>query len=138
MSMHAVTPWEFWQMRGLSQFCGLSELGSPTKPVAAVQSLNIVTQSGAKSVAVKVIQTMLDLVEMARPKVVQDGMFLVGIDIVKDKRTEVNVFSPGGLGSCQAHTRVDFVEEVIRDLERKAQYRPKHVTSTRNVGAGDS
>ena len=36
---------------------------------------------------------------------------------------EINVFSPGGLGSCQQLTGIDFTEEVIMDLERKAQYR---------------
>lgn len=30
---------------------------------------------------------------------VEDGMFFVGLDIVKDKLLELNVFSPGGLGS---------------------------------------
>ena len=47
---------------------------------------------------------------MVRPKLVADGMFLVGLDIVGDKLMEVNVFSPGGLGSCQSCTSVDFAQ----------------------------
>ena len=43
----------------------------------------------------------LQLAEIVRPKLVQDGMFLVGLDIVGDKLMEINVFSPGGLGSAQ-------------------------------------
>ena len=46
-------------------------------------------------------------------------MFLVGLDIVGDKLMEVNVFTPGGLGSCQALYDVDFAPAVIADLERK-------------------
>ena len=48
-------------------------------------------------------------------------MFLVGLDIVDDKLMEINVFTPGGLGSAQAATGVDFAEVVIRDLERKVE-----------------
>lgn len=79
--------------------------------------------SGGKGVEAEVTDKMLELVEMVRPKLVQDGMFLVGLDIVEDKLMEINVFSPGGLGSCQALTGVDFTETIIRDIERKAKYR---------------
>lgn len=79
--------------------------------------------SGGKGVEAEVTDQMLELVEMVRPKLVQDGMFLVGLDIVEDKLMEINVFSPGGLGSCKALTGVDFTETVIHDLERKAKYR---------------
>ena len=30
-----------------------------------------------------------------------NGMFLVGLDVVGGKLMEINVFSPGGLGSAQ-------------------------------------
>jgi glutathione synthase len=88
--------------------------------------------SGGKSVAAEVTDTMLELVEMVRPKLVQDGMFLVGLDIVDDKLVEINVFSPGGLGSAQAHTEVDFATEVIRDLERKVEYRSYYGSTMQN------
>jgi glutathione synthase len=57
-----------------------------------------------------------------RPKVVQDGMFLVGLDIVGDKLMEINVFSPGGLGSAQKFEKVNFTHAVIQALERKVDY----------------
>ena len=50
-------------------------------------------------------------------------MYLVGLDIVDDKLMEINVFSPGGLGSCQHITGVDFTDVIIQDLERKTRYR---------------
>ena len=64
----------------------------------------------------------LKLVEIVRPKLVQDGMFLVGLDIVGDKLMEINVFSPGGLGSAQRFEKVNFSHAVIHALERKVQY----------------
>jgi glutathione synthase len=64
----------------------------------------------------------LRLVEIVRPKLVQDGMFLVGLDIVGDKLMEINVFSPGGLGSAQRFEKVNFTHAVINALERKVQH----------------
>ena len=37
-------------------------------------------------------------------------MFLVGLDIVGDKLMEINVFSPGGLGSAQSFEGVNFAD----------------------------
>jgi glutathione synthase len=79
--------------------------------------------AGGSAEAVKVTDEMLQLVDAVRPKLLADGMFLVGLDIVGDKLMEVNVFSPGGLGSCQALYDVDFGPAVIEDLERKTRIR---------------
>ncbi|MDO5740767.1 MAG: glutathione synthetase [Ornithinimicrobium sp.] len=79
--------------------------------------------AGGKAEQVVVTAGMLALAEAVRPKLVADGMFLVGIDIVGDKLMEINVFSPGGLGSCQALYDVDFAPAVIEDLERKVAMR---------------
>lgn len=62
------------------------------------------------------------LSEMVRPKLVQDGMFLVGLDIVGDKLMEINVFTPGGLGSAQKLEGVNFTEAVLDALARKVEY----------------
>lgn len=89
--------------------------------------------TGGHSEAVEVTGSMLELVEMVRPKLVRDGMFLVGLDIVEDKLMEINVFSPGGLGSSQTHTGIDFTEIIIRDLERKTKYKVHYGTHIGNV-----
>jgi len=78
--------------------------------------------AGGKLAAAEVDDDALRIVEIVRPKIVQDGMFLVGLDIVGDKLMEINVFSPGGLGSAQKFTGVNFCRTVIRALERKVQY----------------
>ena len=70
----------------------------------------------------EITHAALDLVEMVRPKLVQDGMFLVGLDIVGDKLMEINVFSPGGLGSARKFEGVNFADAVIAALERKVGF----------------
>ncbi len=67
-------------------------------------------------------ETVLKVAEIVRPKLVQDGMFLVGLDIVGDKLMEINVFSPGGLGSAQKFEGVNFANAVLQALERKVEY----------------
>jgi glutathione synthase len=79
--------------------------------------------AGGKAEKVKVTDEMLAMVEVVRPKLVADGMFLVGLDIVGDKLMEINVFSPGGLGSAQALYEVNFAPAIIGELERKVNIR---------------
>ena len=64
----------------------------------------------------------LHVAEVVRPKLVQDGMFLVGLDVVGDKLMEINVFSPGGFGSAQKFEKVNFSHAVIDSLENKVEY----------------
>jgi glutathione synthase len=78
---------------------------------------------GGKAHRVKYTDEMDGLVDLVRPKLMTDGMFLVGLDIVGSRLMEVNVFSPGGLGSCERLYEVDFTEPVIEALERKVALR---------------
>ncbi|MFH1279132.1 MAG: glutathione synthase [Candidatus Eisenbacteria bacterium] len=78
--------------------------------------------AGGKLREAKIDDAALRIAEIVRPKIVQDGMFLVGLDIVGDKLMEINVFSPGGLGSAQKFEGVNFTNAVLHALERKVQY----------------
>ena len=78
--------------------------------------------AGGKLAPAEVTDKDLKIAEIVRPKLVQDGMFLVGLDIVGDKLMEINVFSPGGLGSARKFTRINFNKYVIGALERKVEY----------------
>jgi glutathione synthase len=78
--------------------------------------------AGGKLAEANVDDDALKIAEIVRPKLVQDGMFLVGLDIVGDKLMEINVFSPGGLGSAQKFTKINFNKYVINALERKVSY----------------
>ena len=88
---------------------------------------------GGKAEKVKVTEAMLEVVRLARPKLIKDGMFLVGLDIVGDKLMEANVFSPGGLGSAKALHEVDFAAAVIEALEQKMLLRASYGPSLPNV-----
>ncbi|WP_246723471.1 hypothetical protein [Rhizobium sp. ARZ01] len=60
---------------------------------------------------------------MVRPKLIEDGMFLVGLDIVGNRILEINVFTPGGLNIMHELYQVDFAECVIDALEKKVAQR---------------
>lgn len=78
--------------------------------------------AGGTKAPAEVTAKVLEIAEIVRPKLVQDGMFLVGLDIVGDKLMEINVFSPGGLGSAQQFEKVNFANQVIDAMERKVNY----------------
>jgi glutathione synthase len=78
--------------------------------------------AGGKLRQAVITDTHLKIVEIVRPKLVQDGMFLVGLDIVGDKLMEINVFSPGGLGSAQKFEGANFTHAVLHAMERKVEY----------------
>jgi glutathione synthase len=77
--------------------------------------------------------TMLRLADMVRPRLVEDGMFLVGLDIVGDKLMEINVFSPGGLGSAHKFEKVDFTHAVLEAIQRKVNYMKYYRRNFSNV-----
>lgn len=78
--------------------------------------------AGGHAEHIDVDDTMLRLVDQVRPKLLQDGVFMVGLDIVGDKLMEVNVFSPGGIYEAVAVEGTDFYEPVITAMERKVYY----------------
>ena len=87
---------------------------------------------GTKAQAI-VDETALKVAEIVRPKLVEDGMFIVGLDIVGDKLMEVNVFSPGGLGSAQTFEKVRFSLGVVDALERKVEYAKYYKRQFNNI-----
>ena len=81
----------------------------------------------------KIDDVALSIADMVRPKLVMDGMFLVGLDIVGDKLMEINVFSPGGLGPAEEFEGTDFTRTVIEAMERKVQYASHYRRSTEST-----
>ncbi len=63
--------------------------------VAAKDDIRSNIHAGGKAEAVEISKVELEVAEIIRPKLLADGMFLVGVDIVGNKILEVNVFSPG-------------------------------------------
>ena len=87
--------------------------------VASKDDIRSNIHAGGTAEAVEIGKTELEVAELIRPKLVADGMFLVGIDIVGDKILEVNVFSPGNLKSCSDLVGVDFSVPILDSIERK-------------------
>jgi glutathione synthase len=75
-------------------------------------------QGGSVSPA-KITKKTLEIVDVVSHKLVKDGMFLVGLDIVGDKVMEINVFSPGGMGHASKLNNVNYFETVIRAIEEQ-------------------
>jgi glutathione synthase len=94
--------------------------------VAAKDDIRSNIHAGGKAEAIEVGNTELTVAEMIRPKLITDGMFLVGVDIVGDKILEVNVFSPGNLDSCSKLAGVDFSVPVLEAMERKAAIKAQY------------
>src|SRR5690554_982153 len=77
---------------------------------------------GAKAKKAKYTPEIEHIVSLTAPKLIRDGLFFVGLDIVKDKLIEINVLSPGGLDHCEEIGLPDFTDSVIDALERKMVY----------------
>lgn len=89
--------------------------------------------AGGEPEAVEITDDMMRLAEIVRPKLVRDGMYMVGLDIVGDKLMEINVFSPGGLNMVENATGVDFSPVIIDDLVRKVRIRRHYGPTLDNV-----
>ena len=64
--------------------------------------------------------------EIVAPKLMRDGMYFAGLDIVGDKLMEVNVDTPGGINMADDLAGVDFSGHIIADLERKVRLRRQY------------
>ena len=72
--------------------------------------------------AVKLNDVHYQIAEAVRPRLVQDGMFLAGLEIVDDKLIDIDVFRPDGLVTAQSFEKVNFSDAIIEALERKVDY----------------
>ena len=54
-------------------------------------------------------------------KLMADGMFFVGIDVIGDKVLEINAESPGGMQGVERLYEIDVCPTVIDALERRTR-----------------
>ncbi|MBT0607944.1 glutathione synthetase [Aequorivita echinoideorum] len=94
---------------------------------------------GAKAKKAKLTPEIERIVALTAPKLIRDGLFFVGLDIVKDKLIEINVLSPGGLDYCEKIKLPAFTDTVIEAIERKMEYRKyyKKTLSNRELATMD-
>ncbi|MBN1102558.1 MAG: glutathione synthase [Deltaproteobacteria bacterium] len=59
--------------------------------------------------------------ETIRSRLVEDGLYFVGIDIIEDRLVEINVLSPGGIPRINRLDHVKLEEKVIDFIEQKVR-----------------
>ncbi|WP_080522370.1 glutathione synthetase [Methyloprofundus sedimenti] len=91
------------------------------KRIPAVGDVRSNVHAGGSVVKHVLTKTEKDLCDLIGPKLVRDGLYFVGIDVIGGKLIEVNVLSPGGimrinkLNRVKLQTKViDFVELVVK------------------------
>jgi glutathione synthase len=62
-----------------------------------------------------------------KPRLVEDGLFFVGVDVIADKLVEINCLSPGGIPRINRLDKVklevdviDFIEQKVAEMKRQA------------------
>jgi glutathione synthase len=74
---------------------------------------------GARSVPLEIGDAERGIIDAMSQKLVADGMFFVGIDVIGDKVVEINAESTGGLQSVEWLYDIDVCPTVIEALERR-------------------
>lgn len=87
---------------------------------------------GGRPHRAEITPRMLEIAELVRPRLLADGIFDVGLDIVGDKLVEINSMSSGGLNAAGKLEGVEFGAAVIRLIERKVAYRRRYGQQMRN------
>jgi glutathione synthase len=75
--------------------------------------------TGGRPVEVEISDKELRIAETMRDRLVKDGMFFVGIDVIGDKVVEINAESPGGMQSIEYFSGIDFGLKVCEALEQR-------------------
>ena len=75
---------------------------------------------GARAVPLQIGDAERGIVEAMRDKLVADGMYFVGIDVIGDKVLEINAESPGGMQAVERLYEIDVCPTVIEAVERRS------------------
>ncbi|MBM4316268.1 MAG: glutathione synthase [Deltaproteobacteria bacterium] len=87
---------------------------------------------GGKRKKVAFTKIEAQIADLIRPKLIADGLYFVGADIVGNKLLEINVFCPGGINNINELYDINVGSAVIDDLEKKVRLissRPQGRTS---------
>lgn len=79
--------------------------------------------AGGRPAKAEVTPRMLEIADIVRPRLLADGIFDAGLDIVGDRLVEINAMSSGGLNAAGVLEKADFGAEVVRLIERKVELR---------------
>jgi len=77
--------------------------------------------AGAKAYKHDVTQKEKNICAAIKGRLLEDGLFFVGIDIIGDKLVEINCVSPGGIPRINRLNKVKLEAEVIDFIEKKVE-----------------
>ncbi len=77
--------------------------------------------AGGTAELIEPTEEMMRVAEIVAPKLIEDGMYLTGLDIAGDKMMEINVDTPGGLNYIEDLSGINFSGAIMDDLERKVR-----------------
>lgn len=105
--------------------------GQPIGAMRRIPAINEVrsnVHAGGTVVKHSLTRQEKELCRFIGPKLVRDGLYFAGIDVINGKLIEVNVLSPGGISRINKLNRtnlqkqvIDFVESVVNTKEMMAQ-----------------
>ena len=76
---------------------------------------------GGQPQPAKVTPELRALVDAVGPILRQDGLFLVGLDVIGNVVVEANVFAPGGFADAELFSGIDFLETVLDEATQAAR-----------------
>jgi glutathione synthase len=76
--------------------------------------------TGARAEYHRITESERKICETIKEKIVADGLYFVGIDIIGDKLIEINSISPGGIPNINRLNNVRLEERVIDFIEEEA------------------
>jgi len=75
--------------------------------------------TGGRSVPLEIGDEQREIAQAMGPKLVADGMWFIGIDVIGGKVVEINAESPGGMQSVERLYEIDVCPTIIEALERR-------------------
>jgi glutathione synthase len=77
--------------------------------------------AGATVIKHQITERERNICSIIRPRLVRDGLYFVGIDMIGDKLVEINCVSPGGIPRINRLNGVRLEKNVIDFVEQKAR-----------------
>jgi len=88
--------------------------------------------AGARSYKHEITRREKEICAAIKPKLVKDGLYFVGIDVIDGRLVEINCVSPGGVPRINRLNKVkleakiiDFIEEKVKEMKRRGKRRKK-------------
>jgi glutathione synthase len=75
--------------------------------------------AGAETFKHVVTQKEIEICEKIKGRLIKDGLYFVGIDIIGDKLVEINCVSPGGIPRINRFDNVKLESKVVNFIENK-------------------